>query len=122
MKNLSYLLIVFSGMLLACTATKKIAYSPLGNWDYTVRDTPNGDVSGTLVLSKDGEQYKGVLQSSMGSVDLENVKVEDNQLRGTFEMEGYELELIGTFAGEELEGTVGFEGYTFPLKGSRVKK
>lgn len=122
MKNPFYVFILSLCLLVACTATKKVVYNPVGNWDYTVSNTPNGDVTGTLVLSKTGNTYKAVLQSPMGDVDLNNVKVEDNQLSGTFDMQGYELELKGSFEGENLQGTIGADGNTFPLKASRIKK
>ncbi|RMG26145.1 MAG: hypothetical protein D6730_09680, partial [Bacteroidetes bacterium] len=71
-------------------------------------------------LAKEGDKYVGSLQSDAGSLELNNIKLEDNKLSCTFYYDGYELELTGTFMGETFEGTVGLDYNTFPVKATRA--
>jgi hypothetical protein len=108
-------------ILLSCAGTKN-AWTPVGNWDYTVSDTPNGDTFGTLIVSEEAGSYTGKLRSpEYGDAVISKFALdENNSLSGTFEMAGLELNISGTFEGDVFTGTIdaGYNG-SFPIVANR---
>ena len=52
--------ILAGGLAAGCASTSKMAApSPAGEWDYTVFNTPQGDVTGTLMIVAEGDVYSG---------------------------------------------------------------
>ena len=127
--KLSTLLIVVAAFIwIGCASTKtattkttapEAAASYAGDWDYTVADTPNGDVSGVMVLTKTDAGYEGKMTSDMGELLLNNLKIVENKLTATFEVQGMELEVDGTFEGTSYTGTVGLDYNVFPMKATK---
>ncbi len=106
-------------MIYGCASSKVAKNSPVGSWDYTVRSTPNGDVSGTLNIEKDGDEYTGNLTSNAGTIDLNNVTIEDNKLSSSFNYQGTPLQLTGTFSGDDFTGSVDAGSDSFPVEATR---
>ncbi len=122
MKNL-YLVFTVIGLLIfaSCASTKKIADPTLGAWDYTVSGTPNGDVSGTMLIAKEGETYMGSLEGDAGKIELRDVEITDNQMKSKFSYQGYTMDLEGTFTDDTFEGKVVYDYYTtFPVKATKI--
>lgn len=90
-----------------------------GTWEYEVTDTPNGDVTGDLIITKEGDSYKAKLSSELGEAPINNLSLENNSIKGTFDMQGYEISISGAFDGDALNGEVGVEYTTFPLVAKR---
>lgn len=103
----------------ACKGTKTAAWSPVGNWDFDVTDTPTGDVSGVMVITKDGDNYLGELRTEEGTLPLEDVKVVDNKLTANMSYQGYSLNLEGTFTGDMMDGEVSMGYDSFTIKATR---
>lgn len=99
--------------------TKAKAYSPVGSWAYEVKNTPNGNYSGTLELAKTDEGYKAIMNSSQGVTEVKNLVVADNTMTGQFSAEGYEAAMKGLFEGDSFEGMVDVAGYSFPITMTR---
>jgi len=107
--------------LSSCASSKTMAYDPSGNWDYTVTGTPNGDVNGTMVISKDGDNYTGKLQSTQGGIDLEDLTIEGQTLNAEFYYSGTNLTLNGTFEGDSFDGKVAAGSYdSFDMTADRA--
>lgn len=106
---------------MACKSSRQLAYSPVGNWSYVISQTPYGEVSGTFVLTKSGEQYEGRMEGEEGTIALGNLKVADKKLFANFNFQGYQLELTGTFEGEAFDGSVSMDYNVFPMKATRLK-
>jgi len=114
-----YILILF----VAVVGYGCASYSPVGNWDYLVSGTPNGDVPGTMVLEEMEGVYSGKFMSDMGDLVLENlVYSEEEGLSATFYYQGIEFALTGAFMEEEFTGTVdgGPQVGAFPMTAKRV--
>lgn len=120
----STILIILAGFIWAGCATTKTAstktaapeaVSYAGDWDYTVADTPNGDVSGVMVLTKTDAGYDGKMTSDMGELELNDLTIVDNKLSATFEIQGMELDVSGTFDGVNYKGSVGMDSNVFPM-------
>ncbi len=103
-----------------CAASKVSQNSPAGAWNYTVKNTPEGNLSGTMNILQNGDGYTGNLSSNAGTVDLSNVTIEDNQLSSNFYMQGTNIQLIGTFSGNTFTGSVDAGGQSFPIEATRT--
>ena len=107
-------------LVTGCAASRVAKNSPAGAWDYTVKNTPNGDVSGTMNIEQDGEEYTGSLATESGSIDLQNVTIEDGKMSSTFNYQGTPLEMTGTFSEDAFTGSVGAGGQSFPVEATRA--
>ncbi len=91
-------LLVFSALtflLISCDPIKKLArtFDPTGSWDYMVKNTPMGDLPGTLMLAKSDAGWTGKMKSSEGELDLENIVWEGKTMKGTFDYQGTPMNL-----------------------------
>lgn len=86
-----------------------------GSWEYTV-DTPDATYDGALVLDKADGVYTGKLKSDDGfTADLKDLKVEGDKISFYFYLEGYKVNIKGSFKGEKLNANVDVEGMQFPF-------
>ena len=108
----------------ACKTTTKVpAYSPVGTWNYTVKDTPMGDASGSFTITKTGDTYAGTISSDEGTGDLGSLVIdENNMMKSSFMAQGYQVEFSGQFSGETFTGTAAVEGFEFEVVGNRVSQ
>jgi hypothetical protein len=117
------ILVGFSLMLLmvgvACKASKEAVWTPVGSWDFVVKNTPEGDVNGVLVLTQNGDGYSATMSTPDGAIDLDDVEVADKKFTAVLNYQGYQLDVEGTFAGESLNGTVAMGYDSFTLTASR---
>ena len=121
MKNFcTTFLIIFAVLLVGCATSKMAKNSPNGDWDYTVMNTPDGDVTGTMTIQQNGEGYTGTLTSPAGTTELNNVTVEDQQLSSSFYYQGTPLQLSGSFSGDTFTGSVDADGQSFPMEAIRA--
>lgn len=104
----------------ACGTTSKLpAWSPVGSYDYTVEDTPMGNVTGVLMIDKNGEGYTAKMVSPQGAIDMDNVEVMDKKLTCKFEFDGTPMEVEGNFEGTEFKGVI-LSGFgNFPLTATK---
>ncbi|MEL6588501.1 MAG: hypothetical protein AAFP02_14335 [Bacteroidota bacterium] len=122
MKTNRPLFFLFAMILLigtACKGSKATAWTPVGNWDFAISDTPVGNVKGVMVLTKDGDSYTGEMRTEEGTLDLEDIKVEEQKMTATLYYEGYQLTLEGTFTGDMMDGAVSMGYDSFTLKATR---
>lgn len=107
----------------SCKTAKTAAYSPVGIWEYVINDTPMGDAKGSFTLAMDGDQPSLTMNGGeLGSAPLKNFKMDGNNIvSGSFDYQGYSVEIRGTFEGESFTGTAGAAGYSFPMTASRTK-
>lgn len=108
-------------IVLASCATKTPVWTPVGNWDYTVKDTPNGDGYGTIIVTEDDDTFKAILRSpEYGDSDITNLTISEGQLKGDLFLAGLDMMISGTFEGDVLTGAVDAGQYgQFPLNASR---
>ncbi len=105
---------------IGCSASKKAVYTPAGNWNYTVLNTPQGDIKGTMMITKEEESFAGVLKSSNGTINMKDVSIEENVLSSTFYYEGYKFNFKGTFEGEAFNGNISFSDGEFAVNATRT--
>ena len=107
-------------LLYSCAGTKKAKVDPyIGSWEYTA-ETPDGNLDVVMKIEKSEDGYSGTLNSNMGSVDIQNLEIEDGQLTGWFDMQGYELSLKGTFEDTKFTGITSIDTYEMPMNATKV--
>ena len=101
-----FLFAIIALFVFGCASSKKAVDISIGTWDHVVKDTPYGDVKGYMVIAKEGDNYTGSLNSDQGSISIENLTIQDGNLKGMFYMEGTEIQMSGTFEGTTYTGKV----------------
>jgi hypothetical protein len=112
-----YLVIVVIGMIYAgCAGTKTSKEARyLGDWEYLVKDTPNGDVTGVMNITKEGTEFIGKLVSDMGEIALNDLTIVEDKLSANFEIQGMLLDMNGTFDGPQFNGVISIDYNTFTM-------
>ena len=124
MQKFTYLFLVLVLASCATVKTKKVAITPVGDWDYTITGTPNGDYAGVMTISEKENVFAAVMKTSEGELVFKNINFDKatNIVTGSFTYQGTDLAFNATLAGEALTGTISAEGYGFPFKGTRKPK
>src|SRR4030095_957459 len=85
------------------------AVDPSGAWTLVVQ-SPQGEISAQLTLTKDGEQIGGTLGTPTGNVAIKSGRVNGNQIRltATIDMGGQATDAVisGTVEGDSIRGTI----------------
>lgn len=93
-----------------------------GSWT-TVTQTPMGDQVAELTLQTSGDSLTGTRIDAMGTMEIENGKVEGNRATWTMNLTmpfQMELEADVTFDGDTLSGTIRAGSFgTSPVTGTR---
>lgn len=88
-----------------------------------VTKTPMGDQKSDVTINVDGDTFTGTNVGAMGSMDMENGKVDGNKLTWTMKMTvpmPMTLEGEATVDGDTLTGTVKAGAFgSFPINGTR---
>ncbi len=106
-----------------CATTKTTTSKYVGNWNYIVKNLPEGDIRGTMVLSQDGENFSGNLMSDDGSISLkmEDLKIENDNLSSYFYFQGMKIYMDGVFNGDNFSGKVSVDYNKFPVTAQKVE-
>ncbi len=102
----------------SCATTKNLE-SAVGTWDYLLKGTPNGDVTGYFTIVKDVDKYTGVIYSDQGSNQLNNITIEKDDLRCEFNYQGYSIVMQGSFEGKDFNGKMTVDYNDFPLTATK---
>jgi hypothetical protein len=138
LKNLILSAVVLTFLSFAgCSTTKKTASAKPGNtapvkteiknasptyagsWAFIVKGTPDGDTSGDMIISQEGNTPKGVMSTPVGKTDIQDLVINNNVLKGVFYYNGTSVNLSGTFTGNAFEGKCDAEGYSFPITATK---
>lgn len=96
--------------------------SVAGTYD-CVTKTPMGDQKSKVTITVDGDTFTGTNVGAMGSMDLENGKVDGNKLTWSMKMTvpmPMTLEGEATVDGDTLTGSVKAGAFgSFPMNGTR---
>jgi len=102
------LCVLAGGLAAGCASTAKMAApSPVGEWDYVILGTPEGDATGTMVVNAEDGAYMGEISSEMLSqvVSMTDVAFTDStfMFKATFDIGG---DLIDTATRMTLNGNM----------------
>ena len=120
----AYLFFGFIALFLVtnCGSSKNAKIDPyIGAWSILVEGTPQGDVSSTLsILKNEGGDYSGTLNSDLGAFNLNNFKIMENKLSGTFVVQDIDFDLTGNFEDTVFKGFVSGMGTDFKSNGKKI--
>lgn len=107
----------------SCASTKKLALVPVGSWDYKITGTPNGDFSGVLIVTMEGDKYMATLKSEVGELKFTQTKYDQatKKLTGSFDFDGTPIDFESTTEGDAMKGSVSAGGGSWPFNGTRKK-
>ena len=121
MKNGIFNTITIIALLIISSCSGNSDESYLGQWQYTVKSTPNGDVNGTMTISKSQEgEYSGELSSSQGTVQLTDVSLTNGELKAGFYVGEAYLSLTGNFEKTTFKGELKSETESFPFNANKI--
>ncbi len=88
----------------------------VGEWEYEIRNLPQGEPNGVLTVTKTKDGYAGI----MGTNNLNDFAIEGNEIvSGDFQAQGYRVELTGRFEGDVFTGQINAASMDFPMTGMR---
>lgn len=118
----SLLIIVAIAILSSCASTKSAKEnSPAGDWDYSIKGTPQGDFSGVMTITKTESGFTGQLVSGQGTLPFTSTRYfkEENKVEAEFDYSGMPVVLTGMITGTTMTGTVATSGYEFELTANK---
>ncbi len=113
--------VVVIAMVMGCAVSKKVTNAAVGQWQYKVTGTPDGDYQGIFTIQQNGADFTGQIMANQQSSDLKNIVISDNQLTCSFDFMNYDIQMSGTFEGDSFRGNVSAEGQSFEMTAERVK-
>ena len=117
----SAILIFAFGILIAgCKSSKTTESKYVGECHYTF-EMEGTEYAAIMTINKVKDGYTGALSSEMGSVNLDNLVIEDDKLKASCDIQGYVLDLEGTFDGDTFNGLSTIDNYEFPMEAIRKK-
>lgn len=112
--------IISSIIIFGCAVSNNMGTDEyVGEWEYIVSDLPDGDETGILVISKIDGVYKGLIQSSQGDIKINELKIENGNLSGSYNDMENDISISAKIEGDSLSGNLGAEGYEFPVKATK---
>ncbi|WP_347174618.1 hypothetical protein [Polaribacter uvawellassae] len=95
---------------------------PSGTWDYEV-ETAQGTMTGIMTIEKSDATYKVKIETTQfGTLDLENTKLEKNELTANLDMQGAVIDFKFEFDGDSMKGTVSTPDGDMDMTGKKRKK
>ena len=111
------------GLLAGCASTNKSGYSPEGNWEYKMQDTPDGDAFGTFTLVLVDDALTGHLNSrEHGKIPMEKVQWRKGSVFScVLFMNDADMTMEGTFEGDTFAGIIDADLLgEFPIAAKRI--
>ena len=110
-------------MISGCATLYEKPDPVVGQWEFELPGTPQGDLEGTLTIHKEDGVYSGFLTYSGTESDLNDLTIEGNHLvSGNYDYQGYLIELTAVFEGEAVTGEHSAEGgMALNFEGVRVE-
>jgi hypothetical protein len=115
-----FLVVLSVTLLSACGTTRLAIKKYAGSWEYHI-DTPDGPIDAAMVITHDGEKFTGTMEADQGSIELEDLKIEEGKLTAHFYYGIYLIDISGEFNEDEFTGTLGPPEYQMPFTATRVK-
>ena len=105
------------GLAAGCASTSKMAPSPVGEWEYVILNTPQGDATGSMMVEDEGGTIGGEISSDMLQqvVAMEEVAFQDSTFtfKATFDANGQIIDTMSrmTLNGSMMKGMMEVSGF-----------
>lgn len=124
MKYLSFLCAAL--LLSACVTTQTSSTrepSPVGQWDYSITGTPQGDFSGVMTVEEVNQALTTKLSSNGSDLPIEKFVYDKatKKMSGEFDYSGTPVQMDAVMEGDLITGTMSAGGMAFPFKATRKK-
>ncbi len=119
MKNIAVILI--SLFMASCASKVPLA---VGDWEYKITGTPQGDYAGVLTVSKkDKKTLNAVMKSNGSDLPFNQFQFDPKTKKSTgkFDYQGTPIEFNAKVTETAMEGTVSAENMNFPFTAVRKK-
>jgi hypothetical protein len=120
--NLIYLFVAL--VLASCASTKTTSkITPVGDWDYMITGTPEGDFKGVLNVTAAGTGYAAKMLSAAGEAPLQKFAYDPTtkKVTGAVPYNEFMVDMDATVAADEMTGSMSAGGMSFPFKATRKK-
>ena len=111
-------LLVIGALITACKTSQSTASRYVGEWHYTF-EMEGTEYAAYMTINNVEDGYTGSLISDLGSVDLDDLIIEEDKLTASFDIQGYVLDLKGSFDGEAFHGSTSIDDNEFPMEAVR---
>lgn len=111
-------LLVLILFVFSCKPTKDVS-SAVGSWDFEITGLPDGTTTGVLVIAQEGDSFSGTISAQGSGIDLNNVSIENDELKSDFYFQGYKVDMTGTFSGTDYKGKITVDYNDFPMTATK---
>ncbi|HTH54771.1 MAG TPA: hypothetical protein VL728_01915 [Cyclobacteriaceae bacterium] len=118
MKKITVALV--SLLMVSCASIPPV----VGNWDYKITGTPQGDYAGVLVVSQgDKKTLNAVMKSNGTDLPFNQFQFDKktNKSFGNFYYQGMSISFNATVAPTTMDGSISVENTNFPFNATRKK-
>ena len=121
MKKVIYLVGVL--LIVSCASTKQLTSLPVGQWDFTITGTPNGDFTGVFLVVMEGEKYSASLKTQGSELKFDQTLFDQKtkKLTGSFYYESNLVDFESTTEEDSMKGWVSAGGGSWPFQATRKK-
>jgi len=124
MKHLFYFMLG-ALLLTSCATTKTTSKvpSPIGDWDYAITGTPEGNFSGVLTITEINNVYTAKMASGAGDLMIEKFTYDKTTMKvaGELDYSGTLVLFDAVMNNDEMTGAMSAGGMGFPFKATRKK-
>jgi hypothetical protein len=111
--------------LAACVSTKtsKTVITPVGEWEYLITGTPEGDFKGILNIVKESDKFMAKLSANGYDLPIDNFtwNADTKKVNGELDYSGTAVLFDAVLNGDELLGDMSAGGMSFPFRATRKK-
>ncbi len=105
------------------TASSKPVVTPEGEWDFSIKETPEGDFTGIMTISQADKSYTAKLTTMGSDLPFERFTWNESTMKvgGELYYGGTAVTLDATLEEDVLSGFMSTSGMSFPFKATRKK-
>lgn len=95
----------------------------MGQWDYSITGTPQGDFSGVMTVEEVNQALTTKLSSNGSDLPIEKFVYDKatKKMSGEFDYSGTPVQMDAVMEGDQITGTMSAGGMAFPFKATRKK-
>jgi hypothetical protein len=121
-KHSFFIVLLLALLTWGCAGSKKARLDAVGEWKFTVTDTPEGNYDGTIMIYRSAQnQLTGTLRTDKIETALNDLQLDDDHLSASFEFMGFNVRMDGTLMANTFDGSVQVDDQSFPMRGVRIK-
>jgi len=91
----------------------------VGTYSYSIASPDGMTYKGDILLTMNGGEYMGEIQSEAGSMPLQDLEIEEEEINFYITFQGYKVAFDGIFEDGGINATASVEGMEFPFKATK---